>query len=300
MTKTKDIDTTIGVLALIRDGQVEPRMMEALLRHFGTIEMILASDAGTLMAISNMTTDTANTIARASEFLKEAEIYYQLLIDKDIQVVTRFDNDYPHNLFELHDPPSILFYRGILPDIEHKTITLVGTQTASNNGIELTTTIAKKLAEKDVQILSGLQTGVNISSHLGAKVSNGKTFAVLESGLEKIYPEENRPIAIDIVQNGGLISEFFEDAEYAPENYKTSNRLLTAISQAVIITEFYKDDSFIYDLLDSCSQIGKMAFVLVDPKYNLVDTESLNYASKCGAVPLVGLDKIDDIIKSLV
>ena len=300
MTKTKDKKTTIAVLALVRYGEVTPRMMEALLRHYGTIEMILASDAGTLMAIGRMTTDTANKIAQASDFLEDAETYYQLLLDKKIHIITRFDSDYPHNLFELHDPPPLLFYRGIIPDSTVKIVSVVGTQTASNEGIELTTTIAKKLATENIQILSGLHTGINISSHLGAKSSSGKTFAVLESGLENIFPEENRPIAVDIAQTGGLITEFTEEIEFSTEYFLSANRLLAAISQAVIITEFYKDDSFVYDLLEVCSQIGKMAFILIDPKYTLVDTESLNHAVKCGAIPMVGLDKLDDIIHSLV
>ncbi len=300
MTKIKDREKKIAVLALVRYGEVEPRMMEALLRHYSTIEMILASDAGTLMAISGMTTDAANQIARATDYLEDAESYYKLLLDKNIQVVTRFDKEYPQSLFELHDPPSLLYYRGIIPEDDANTVTLVGTKIASNEGIELTTTISKKLVEAGVQVLSGLQTGVNISTHLGAKASEGKTFAVLESGLEKIYPEENRPIAVDIVQTGGLITEFTEGREFSNENTKSSNRLLIGISQAVIITEFYKDDLFVYDLLDCCSQIGKMVFILIDPKYSLVDTDSLNHAVKCGAVPMVGLDKLDDIIKSLV
>ncbi len=300
MTNQKQKETKIAVLALVRYGKITPRMMEALLKHFGTIEMILASDAGTLMAIEGMDAEVANDIAQASEFLDDAKTYYKLLQDKDIQILTRFDDEYPENLFELNDPPSLLFYRGVIPDPTAKLVSLIGTQTASNDGIELTTMIAKKLADDKVQILSGLQKGVNISSHLGAKVSDGKTFSVLESGLENIHPEENRPIAIDIVQNGGLITEFTEEKEFESENRASSNRLLAAISQAVIITEFYKDDPFVYDILDCCSQIGKMVFILIDPRFNLVDSESLNYAVKCGAVPLVGLDKLDDITKSLV
>ncbi len=300
MNKLKTEETVISLLALVRFCEVEPRMMEALLRHFGTIEMIIASDAGTLMAIEGMTTDAANKISQSSDFLDDAKTYYKLLCDKKIQVITRFDPNYPHSLFELHNPPSLLFYRGSMPVIDDKIVSVIGSKIASNEGIELTTSISKKLAEAKIQILSGLHTGVNIATHLGAKASKGKTFTILESGLEHIYPEENRPIAIDIVENGGLLTEYTEDVEYKFENQQTANRLLVAISQAVILTEFYKDDLFVYDILDCCSQIGKMVFILVDPQYTLVDTESLNYAVKCGAVPLVGLDKLDDIIKSLV
>ena len=102
------------------------------------------------------------------------------------------------------------------------------------------------------------------------------------------------------MQNGGLISEFTEDTEFEVENIESSNRLLAAMSQAVIVTEFYKNDTFVYDVLDCCAAIGKMVFVLINPKHNLVDTEALNYAVKSGAMPLVGLETLEDITKSLV
>lgn len=292
---------TVSVIALVRYGGVHPRMMEALLRHFGNVERIIKSDAGTLMAISGMTTEDANKIARASDYLGEAETYLKTLNERDIKVHTRFCNEYPERLFELNDPPTLIYYRGRLPDKNQKTVAIVGNTKASNTGIELTTNLAKIFVEQNVQIISGINGGIDIAAHLGAKAAGGHTFGVLESGIEHIYPEVNRPVAIDIVQEGGLITEYPPEIEIEKNHFKATNRLIAAMAQAVVITEFYDDDELVKDLLTCCSQIGKMLFVIIDPQHGgLTDEKSLNYAVKCGAIPLVGLDKVNDIIVSLV
>ena len=301
MTNFETEQTAIYVIALIRYANVSPRMMEALLRHFGNVERIIKSDAGTLMAISGMTADDANKIAQSSDCLEDAEVYYKTLKERDILIQTRFDKDYPEHLFELNDPPSLIYYRGSLPDKNKKSVALVGNRKASNEGIELTTTIVKKFAEENVQIISGLIGGIDIAAHLGTKAAGGKSFALLESGLEHIYPEENRPLAIDIVNEGGLITEYRPEIEVEHDNYKATNRLIAAIAQAVIITEYYENDEIVNDLLQCCSQIGKMTFIMIDSKMGgLIDEKSLNNAVTCGAIPMVGLDKINDIIVSLV
>ena len=98
-----------------------------------------------------------------------------------------------------------------------------------------------------------------------------------------------------------MISEYPPDTIYTDNSYKSTNRLLAAISQAVIFTEFYEDSKRTLDLLTCCSQIGKMVFVMINPEYGaLTDEKSLNRAISCGAIPMVGLDKVDDIVVSLV
>jgi predicted Rossmann fold nucleotide-binding protein DprA/Smf involved in DNA uptake len=83
--------------------------------------------------------------------------------------------------------------------------------------------------------------------------------------------------------------------------YIASNRIVAALSQAVVVTEFYESSVTTLDLLKCCSQIGKLAFILIDPRHGpLTDTASLNKAVGWGAIPFVGLEKIDDIVASLV
>ncbi|MFQ5453986.1 MAG: DNA-processing protein DprA, partial [Candidatus Zixiibacteriota bacterium] len=136
---------------------------------------------------------------------------------------------------------------------------------------------------------------------IGTRAVNGKSFAILNSGFNNIYPEENKPLAIDIAKNGGLLSEYPPDKEYSPVRYKSSNRIIAGMAQAVIVTEFYNDSEVILDLLSCCSQIGKLTFIMIDPMHGaLTDKDCFNKAVSFGAIPLVGLDKTDDIIQSLV
>ena len=199
-------DTVVKTLALSHYSNVTPRMMEALLNHFGGLDRIFNSGAGTLMSISGMTTKAANKIARASEFIKKANEYYEQLMAVDIKIISRFDNEYPERLFELNDPPSILYYRGKLFQKDAKVVAVTGSDNASQDGIELTTSLAKHLASKNVGIVSSIYNGIDTAGHLGVKPSNGVSYAVLDSGLENIYPEENRPLAVDIVQGGALVT----------------------------------------------------------------------------------------------
>jgi DNA processing protein len=294
-------NSTILTLALCRFADVTPRMMNALLNHFGNLERIMKSDAGTLMSINGMTIETANKITQAKDQLDEADVIYTQLRERDIDLVSRFDDEYPQLLFELNDPPSIIYFRGRLPDPKNKIAGIVGSEKPSNEGIGLTTTLAKNLTENDVQIISSLNIGISIAAHLGSRSSNGISFAVLDSGFDNVVPEENIPVAIDIVKDGGLITEYPPDVEYNSESYKTSNRIVAAMAQAIVLTEFYADSEIITDLLECCSQIGKLLFILIDPKSGaLTDEDSLNKAVSCGAIPIVGCDKIDDITKSLV
>lgn len=297
----KDNETIIKTLALCHFSDVKPRLMEALLTHFGNLKRIFKTDAGTLMSIAGMTANTANKISEAGYFIDKAEKYYEKQKKLDVKIVSRFDKEYPERLFELNDPPSLLYYRGNLFKSDNKLIALVGAENASHEGIELTTSIAKKLSSKNVSIVSSLNSGIDAAGHLGIKPSGGNSFAVLDCGLKNIYPEENKPLAIDIVQAGALISEHAYGKKYKSNNYKASNRLIAAMSQAVIVTEFFDDSKRILDLLKCCSEIGKMVFILINPKYGaLTDNTSFDKAATYGAIAMVGLDKVDDIIKSLV
>lgn len=301
MTASTNTKTVIHILALCQFSGVHPRLLEILLGEYHSIENIFQADAGSLMGITGMTAGIANRVADAKSQLPRAEQYYIELRQRDINMVSRFDSDYPQRLFELNDPPTLLFFRGSLPAETAKAAALAGCERASTEGIELTVELAKRLATAGVQVISSLTHGIDSATHLGSRAGNGNSFSVLQSGLDRIFPEDNQPLAIDIVKNGGLLTEYIPEFEFQADNYKASNRIVAALAQAVIVTEFYSDSVATLDLLKCCGQIGKLAFVMIDTKYGaLTDKDGLNTAVTHGAIPMVGLDKIDDIIQSLV
>jgi predicted Rossmann fold nucleotide-binding protein DprA/Smf involved in DNA uptake len=98
-----------------------------------------------------------------------------------------------------------------------------------------------------------------------------------------------------------VLGEHAPHIKFVDDGYESSNRIIAALSQAVVVTEFYKDSETTLDLLNCCSQIGKLAFVMIDPKHGaLTDEEGLRKASSYGAIPMVGLEKVQDIIDALV
>ncbi len=297
----KNDNTTHTVLALSRFAGVGPRLFEALLHRFGSLERIVMADSGSLMAIEGMSAGKANRITRATEFLDKAAAYQADLADRDIQVETRFGDCYPERFFELNDPPPLVYVRGRLPDNGKKMLAIAGTRAATNEGIELAVQLARACVEAGVQVVSTLKKGIDAAAHLGARAADGTSWAVVGGGFDHIDSTEEAPLAIDIVQSGGILSEHPPEKNSEKKSHRAANRLLAGLVQAVVITEVYKDSKRTWDLLSCCSQIGKMVFVLIDPRHGArADKESLDRAVSCGAILMVGLDKIDDIFKSLV
>ncbi len=294
-------ERTIKTVALCRFADVSPRLFEALLHYFGNLDRIVRADSGGLMAIDKIGVETANEISQVSQYFEDAEVFLKVMDQKGIKVTTRFDDEYPESLFELNDPPPILYVRGKLPLSRKKSVALIGADQPTNEGIELTITTADFFTKAKVQVLSSLYRGIDTAAHLGCQRANSTSFAVTETGLEEIRADEVVPVAIDIAKEGGLISDFSPEAEFADENYRQSNRLLVGMSQAVVVTEIYSHSKRTLDLLEFCHQTGKLTFLLIDPgKGALADEDALANAVKNGALPMLGLDKLDDIVKSLV
>ncbi|MBN1211465.1 MAG: DNA-processing protein DprA [candidate division Zixibacteria bacterium] len=292
---------TVKVMALCKYSGINPRLCEFLFNYFREPDDLLKVGADMLMKIEGMNRTTAENITRTAERLDEAEQYVDSLKKRDIEVVTRFDPAYPVLLFELNNPPPLLYVRGRLPEMTQKTVALVGAEVPTNEGIEMTTRLAREFAEAGVQLISSLDGGIDYAAHLGCKTAEGISFAVIDSGFDALTADDSMPLAIDIVQKGGLISEYPPDEKAAPENYMEANRIMAGLSRAVVVTELYFDSLRTLDLLKFCNMIGKLAFILIDEEYGaLADEESLALAVEYGAIPMVGYDKIEDIIKALV
>ncbi|PWB74681.1 hypothetical protein C3F09_03645 [candidate division GN15 bacterium] len=301
MAESPVSSTAAEVLALLRYGKVTPRVLDLLLQHFGSPTEILGASTASLRKLSGVTAGSAERIAATSKHLDEARKYVAGLNHRGITVLTRFDDNYGHLLFELNDPPPLLYVRGTLPSAQEKSVTLVGSRQATADGIALTTRVAQQFAQAGVQIISSLDGGNDSAAHLGARRGGGKSFALLASGFDELDSQTQVPIAIDIAQSGGVISEFAPDSTQVPEALEVSDRLLVGISQATVITEIYQESRREHDLLMFCNQIGKMVFVVVDDAFGpLADHESLTHAAACGAIVLHGTGQVGDIARSLV
>ena len=301
MTDPTGYSPATKVIALARFGGVTPRLFDLLMRTFGSLDGLLSADKGVISKIDGVPAQVAGRIAKSAGHLGEAEELVKSLTQRDIGVATRFDETYPHRLFELNDPPLFLLSRGRVTDSSKKAVAIVGADNATNEGIEITTKLTRRFAQDKVQILSSLGGGIGASAHLAARTVSAESFAVIESGFDSIAGSDEMALAIDIAAHGGVISEYFPESQPTTDSVSQANRLLVGLSDGVVFTELYADSKRALDALEFCDQCGKLAFFFVDPVHGaLADEQSLALAVDCGAIPMRGYDSVADMVKALV
>ena len=154
------------------------------------------------------------------------------------QVILSSMPGFPERLRNIPDAPDILFVRGKLPPENCPAVAVVGSRHDTRYGREQTVRIARELAQMGVVIVSGLARGIDTAAHEGALQGGGRTVDVLGNGIKGIYPPENRDLAERILQTGGaIISEFAPDSEPLPFHFPIRNRLISGLSDALLLIE---------------------------------------------------------------
>lgn len=155
----------------------------------------------------------------------------------NVQVITWLDDNYPANLRQIDAPPPLLFVRGDLQPSDLWAIGVVGTRRASVYGREVAHTLSRDLAAQGITIVSGLAIGVDTVAHKAALEAEGRTVAVLGSGVDRIYPPENRGLAQKIIEQGALVSEYPLGTRPDANNFPPRNRIISGLSKGVVIVE---------------------------------------------------------------
>ena len=162
-----------------------------------------------------------------------------------IHWISMIDPLYPELLRKIYDPPILLFYRGNLSLLEHDKISIVGSRKATSYG----RAVIKKILPHflpDYLVVSGLARGIDTEAHKETIRANGKTIAVIASGLNNSYPPENRDIQKDIGTHHLLLSEYPIDTPPKKHQFPMRNRIIAGLSEAVIVIEAeYKSGSLI-------------------------------------------------------
>ena len=182
--------------------------------------------------------------ARAAQFIAdgrartEAEKEWKRVRDAGAVLVTPADDAYPARLLEIYDPPAVLWVRGRVEALSQAGIAVVGTRAPSPYGAGMAEMLARDLANRGLTILSGMARGVDTAAHKGALDAKGTTVAVWGTGLDVIYPKENKRLAEQIVGTGGaIVSEFCMGTFPAPQNFPIRNRTLSGMSVGVLVIE---------------------------------------------------------------
>jgi DNA processing protein len=168
----------------------------------------------------------------------EAEKEWKLVADAGATILVPTDEAYPERLHEIYDPPAVLWIRGNLDLLNRPGIAVVGTRAPSPYGAGMAELLSRDLASRRMTILSGMARGVDTAAHKGALTANGRTVAVWGTGLDVVYPKENKKLAEQIITSGGtIVSEYPMGTFPAPQNFPIRNRILSGMSVGVLVIE---------------------------------------------------------------
>lgn len=147
-----------------------------------------------------------------------------------------FDDGYPRQLRDVHEMPPIVFSRGSLPE-DGKAVAVVGTRQATPRGIEIAKAVARELVRNDVVVVSGLAAGIDTAAHRSALEANGRTAAIIGTGVNRYYPRENKELQLEIERRGYVLSQFWPDAAPTKRSFPMRNAVMSGISAATVVVE---------------------------------------------------------------
>ena len=154
------------------------------------------------------------------------------------RLVTILDDAYPRNLRRIYNRPPFLWVRGNLELADERAVAVVGTRAASQAGLELARSLAQQLAQRGVCVLSGLARGIDTAAHCAALDAGGRTIAVMGTGINRVYPTENRDLAERIVAEGGaLVSQFWPDAPPTRVSFPMRNVVMSGMGIGTTVVE---------------------------------------------------------------
>ena len=253
----------VGWIALSLTGRIGNKTLQALLKHFeGDINAILRADAKTLQQVPGVGPKIAQSIRAIN--LKHVEQSVKDWRQAGVRIMTMLDAGYPTQLKALDDAPPSLFFRGQNVSIG-KSMAIVGTRDPSDEARNFAQNLSTYLVERGYAIVSGLAFGIDSAAHFGALIQpEGQTIAVLGCGVLNIYPAEHKRLAEKIMVEGFVVSEINPGNTTSPANLVVRNRIITGLSDGVIVVETAVDGGAMYAARFAAQQ-GRTVYPLDNP-----------------------------------
>lgn len=217
-----------------------PVKIKKLLEYFKTPKNIMKGRLNELKSIEGIDEELARRI-RSSQKEIDLERELKLIRELDAKILSILDTAYPKNLKEIYDPPVVIYIIGEIRDSNDISLSIVGTRTPSYYGLSQAERFSYQLAIRGITIVSGMARGIDSAAHKGALKANGRTQAVLGSGLNVVYPKENKELFDRITQCGAVISEFPMEMPPNRENFPRRNRIISGLSLGTLVIEAAKN-----------------------------------------------------------
>ncbi len=223
-------------IALTLLSGIGSRRARVILTYFNDLERFFSSKRLNLAFLPGIPKETISWKQRTAA-LELADSILQRLEQLNGDMVFITDPDYPKRLRQCDDAPLVLYTKGTIQWNATKTVAIVGTRHATNYGRWITEELVEGLAEQNCTIVSGLALGIDVQAHQAALKYGLNTWGVLGHGLERIYPHVHRGIAQKMLEQGGLITEFFPDLKLEPGHFPMRNRIVAGLCDATVVVE---------------------------------------------------------------
>ena len=269
-------------------GKIRAR---ALLDHFGTPESVYNAQARDYLDISGISHAEINQL-----MLKELDTSNKIqssCAQIGCRIITIMDSDYPDRLRNIYDPPLVIYVKGKLPYIDDEPVVgVVGTRNCTPYGITTADNLGYNLSRSGIIVITGLARGVDTAATRGALRGGTATVGVIGSGLDIVYPPENKSIFEDVESAGAIISEYPPGTPAIKQNFPARNRIISGSSLGIAVIEAPKKSGALITAARALEQ-GRDVFALPG-NVDAVTCEGSNKLLREGAIPFMSADDIID------
>jgi DNA processing protein len=231
-------------LALHLASGIGAKRLVALYDYFGSAERALYARPDQWQKVEGVGEGVAAALANSRDAALDASRKQIAKLPEGARIVTYYDAEYPALLKNIESPPALLFIRGN-PELltEKRMIAIVGSRKTTDYGRRASREFAETFARENVLVVSGFAKGIDTHAHEGAFEANGKTIAVLGSGVDVIYPSPNKQFAKTLIDSGrgAIVSELPLGAGPDARNFPWRNRIVAGMSKATVVVESEPD-----------------------------------------------------------
>jgi DNA processing protein len=239
VAQTKDalkMDSREALIALNLIGNVGPIRVRQLLERFGEATDILRAGREQLLRVNGIGEETAAAIA-GWETKVDLKGELKKIDEFGCRVLIQTDEEYPPLLRQIYDPPVVLYIKGALLSKDKNAVAMVGSRLTTHYGIEVARKLAYQLAYLGVTVVSGGARGIDSAAHQGALSAKGRTVAVLGTGINLVWPPENKELYERIKDNGALITQFPFNRPGDKQSFPIRNRIVAGMTLGTVVAE---------------------------------------------------------------
>jgi len=230
------MDNREALVALNMVEGVGPIRVRQLLDCFGSPAAILGANLHQLMQAKGIGADTAQAIV---DWEKNVNLAAELKRVEEFgcHIVIQEDEEYPALLREIYDPPIVLYVKGRLLPKDRNSVAMVGSRMTTPYGLEVARKLAYQLAYLGVTVVSGGARGIDTAAHQGALTAKGRTLAILGTGINLVFPNENAQLYERIIENGALVTQFPFNRPGDKQSFPIRNRIVAGMTLGTVVVE---------------------------------------------------------------